>query len=74
MGATDFLVNGIDVKPQIIFKFTKKQKQAIKKMMDELRKTDPDSVMCRFIEHMYENIHPNKNPLNNKKKQTLDEI
>lgn len=69
IGNDDFYIGDAEIKTQVLYKFTKKQKQAIKKMMDELRKTDPDCDLYKFIKHIYENIHPNKNPLNTKKNQ-----
>ena len=62
------------IKTRILYKYTKKQKQAIKKAMESAQKLVPDSYMYKYLRHMYENIHPNKNPLNNKKKHDFDEI
>ena len=62
------------IKTRILYKYTKKQKQAIKKAMESAQKLVPDSYMYKYLRHMYENIHPNKNPLNNKKKPDFDEI
>lgn len=75
VGNEDFSINGTEIKTPILYKFTKKQKQAIKKEMEEEMKNHPESDRYKFLRHMYENIHPNKNKINNKKKKKeLDEI
>ena len=75
IGNEDFTINGVEIKTPILYKFTKKQKQAIKKEMEEEAKKNPNSDKYKFLRHMYENIHPNQNKQNKKKKSNdFDEI
>lgn len=72
IGNGDFNVNGTEIKTQLLYKFAKKQKQALKKRMEEEYKKDPNSDIYKFLRHIYENIHPKQNKLNKKSDQSDD--
>lgn len=75
IGNEDFSINETEIKTSILYKFTKKQKQAIKKEMELEKDSNRESNRYKFLRHMYENIHPNQNKLNKKtKNNNLDKI
>lgn len=74
IGNEDLYFRGSPIKTHIAYKYTKTQKQKIKKLYENM---DKKSQIYPYVRHMYWNIHPAKNPLNNKKilksKNDLDE-
>lgn len=53
------------IKTHIAYKFTKAQKQQIKKLYETM---DKKNILYPYVRHLYWNIHPAQNPLNSKKK------
>lgn len=53
------------IKTHIAYKFTKSQKQQIKKLYETM---DKKNILYPYVRHLYWNIHPAQNPLNSKKK------
>lgn len=74
VGNEDLYFRSAPIKTHIAYKYTKTQKQKIKKLYDTM---DKKNQIYPYVRHVYWNIHPAKNPLNNKKivklKNNIDE-
>ncbi len=71
LGNEDFYFRGNPIKTYVAYKYTKAEKQKIKILYDTM---DKKSELYPYIRHLYWNIHPAKNPLNNKKKNSEIDI
>ena len=68
-GNEDFEFRTQPIKTHIAYKYTKAQKQQIKKLYETM---DKKNSIYPYVRHLYWNIHPSQNPLNSKKKKDIE--
>lgn len=68
-GNEDFELRTQPIKTHIAYKYTKAQKQQIKKLYETM---DKKNSIYPYVRHLYWNIHPSQNPLNSKKKKDIE--
>lgn len=68
-GNEDFEFRTQPIKTHIAYKYTKAQKQQIKKLYETM---DKKNMIYPYVRHLYWNIHPSQNPLNSKKKKDIE--